>query len=591
MKTTRNAGLAIAALCLLPSAQAQVENSGDELENSDIEVVLVTGVRIHDQMVLEPSQVAHTGLDNSDIMRMFPGGNRNANGPLTRISQYRGLFGAQNTVSVDGAGYSADCPNWMDSPLSSIPQALTESVTLYRGLGSVETVREGLGGAIEIRSRSGDFADTDGWSAYGSAAVGYGENADAFNGSLLAGLHDAANWLNVAASLDRGDDYAFDGGTVAATEYDRAQYRFGYGRRIGDGEATLRASVNRTGESGTPALPMDMRYLDSEQYAVEWTGPLGAGSLHLAASTLSVEHVMDNFTLRPPPVNKMGQPMFRESAPLGDTDQFEASWRVTRDHPVELKPAILPDRPATGARLGLAVDLGTTTVVLRLEDLETGRRLATRSFENPQRFAGSDVMARIRYDGEHLFVAPRRYFHCCFILEDAGAPEIEPPPIPERSIRILETDPANGDAQLAGTIPLEDNVSVQGMYVNEDKLFALTGTSLYGTYGDFWADIAIWAPERLGFRIYDVADAANPTLDIDVKIDGVFVESRRIGNTVYLVSRYTPRVEGLHYYVTDAAQQAQNEALLASVSLDDLLPKITINDATLARVTLSRNTR
>jgi len=47
---------------------------------------------------------------------------------------------------------------------------------------------------------------------------------------------------------------------------------------------------------------------------------------------------------------------------------------------------------------GLSVDLGTTTVVVRLLDLETGKRLATQSFENPQRFAGTDVMARIHYD-------------------------------------------------------------------------------------------------------------------------------------------------------------------------------------------------
>lgn len=38
---------------------------------------------------------------------MFPGGNRNSNGPLTRISQYRGLFGAQNNVSIDGLAYTA----------------------------------------------------------------------------------------------------------------------------------------------------------------------------------------------------------------------------------------------------------------------------------------------------------------------------------------------------------------------------------------------------------------------------------------------------------------------------------------------------
>lgn len=47
---------------------------------------------------------------------------------------------------------------------------------------------------------------------------------------------------------------------------------------------------------------------------------------------------------------------------------------------------------------GIAVDLGTTTIVIRLYDLETGRLIADASFENPQRFGGSDVMSRIVYD-------------------------------------------------------------------------------------------------------------------------------------------------------------------------------------------------
>ena len=47
---------------------------------------------------------------------------------------------------------------------------------------------------------------------------------------------------------------------------------------------------------------------------------------------------------------------------------------------------------------GLAIDLGTTTIVMRLLNLETGEVIADSSFENPQRFGGSDVMARIQYD-------------------------------------------------------------------------------------------------------------------------------------------------------------------------------------------------
>lgn len=51
-----------------------------------------------------------------------------------------------------------------------------------------------------------------------------------------------------------------------------------------------------------------------------------------------------------------------------------------------------------GSPLGLAIDVGTTTVVLELVDLARGSVLAVAAFENPQRFGGSDVMTRISYD-------------------------------------------------------------------------------------------------------------------------------------------------------------------------------------------------
>ena len=46
---------------------------------------------------------------------------------------------------------------------------------------------------------------------------------------------------------------------------------------------------------------------------------------------------------------------------------------------------------------GLAVDLGTTTVVLRLLDLSTGRTMAGYSFANPQISIGPDILTRIHF--------------------------------------------------------------------------------------------------------------------------------------------------------------------------------------------------
>lgn len=56
--------------------------------------------------------------------------------------------------------------------------------------------------------------------------------------------------------------------------------------------------------------------------------------------------------------------------------------------------------PATGAPVGVAIDVGTTTIVVELVDLETAAVMAVAAIENPQRFGGSDVMTRISYDGE-----------------------------------------------------------------------------------------------------------------------------------------------------------------------------------------------
>jgi uncharacterized 2Fe-2S/4Fe-4S cluster protein (DUF4445 family) len=80
--------------------------------------------------------------------------------------------------------------------------------------------------------------------------------------------------------------------------------------------------------------------------------------------------------------------------------------------PLQLDPAVTRDggrilidgaevERSTGPIHGLAMDLGTTTIVLRLLDLESGELIADTSFENPQRFGGSEVMSRIAYDTDH----------------------------------------------------------------------------------------------------------------------------------------------------------------------------------------------
>ena len=108
---------------------------------------------------------------------------------------------------------------------------------------------------------------------------------------------------------------------------------------------------------------------------------------------------------RTPPERHLSE-NFRLACQTRVTAPGEVRCRTMRRGQMRIESAgrgmvsVAPD-PAPAGACGIAADIGTTTVVLRLMDLASGRTLATSSFENPQRFAGSEVMSRIQYDTDH----------------------------------------------------------------------------------------------------------------------------------------------------------------------------------------------
>src|SRR5207247_6760535 len=72
----------------------------------------------------------------------------------------------------------------------------------------------------------------------------------------------------------------------------------------------------------------------------------------------------------------------------------DADWRVTAvlcdDQLIGVEPG-----DTTARRFAIAYDLGTTTVVATLLDLETGQPAAVRSMLNKQQPYGADVISRV----------------------------------------------------------------------------------------------------------------------------------------------------------------------------------------------------
>lgn len=252
-----------------------------------------------------PDLAAVNQPDVAELLKDVPGGALNRNGSVTGIAQYRGLFGDRVNVLVDGVNMVGAGPNAMDTPLSHLSRQQLASLQVIRGIAPVSSGVETLGGSIITNSRGGDFGESGVFRSQlqgGLAAAQVNESAAA---SLMAAYANNTHKLFADASLEKGDDSEFPGGEVRPTGFDRARYALGYGYRRESNELMLKLASHRTGASGTPSLPMDIRYADSDVARLGYHWTMAEQQWNLQLSHSRNDHVMTNFDLRP---RMMGMP-------------------------------------------------------------------------------------------------------------------------------------------------------------------------------------------------------------------------------------------------------------------------------------------
>ncbi len=184
----------------------------------------------------------------------------------------------------------------------------------------------------------------------------------------------------------------------------------------------------------------------------------------------------------------------------------------------------------------------------------------------------------VKYDGEHMYIASS--VGCCAgsgvdIAFDSNLSVL--PPSGERAIRVLRTDPAVAGATEVARIELAEDLAVHGMYLTASRLVTLTSDNYFNGYGLAWTNIAPWTQQRSGLDIYDLGDVSAPKLLWRADIDGGFVQSRRVGDTLYLVTRFAPYLDDIIYNPASDAERSKNAALLDDVPIGKLVPKIRVN--------------
>jgi len=263
-----------------------------------------------------------TSPDSATLLRTIPGASVNSNGALTGIAQYRGLYGDRINVSIDGAHIHSGGPNAMDAPLSYIPASQLQSLSVERGIASVSSGQETLGGHITATSQQGEFGMSDAFEISGKVDGQLQSQNDGRQLGASAIIANQHHKFGVNTLDETAGNTEFDGGELAATGYERKRHNVFYGYQDATQRLNIKAGKNNTGNSGTPALAMDIVAIDTDLASIDYEVKAGDTTYKASASYSNVSHAMDNFSLRDAPMNAS---MYRSTLATGDGSNFALS--------------------------------------------------------------------------------------------------------------------------------------------------------------------------------------------------------------------------------------------------------------------------
>ena len=117
-------------------------------------------------------------------------------------------------------------------------------------------------------------------------------------------LRRSVRWRR--CSHDEGDDTRVgDDDKIGGSQYRRGRYDLSYGWRNDNSSIEIYTGELDTRDTGTPALPMDINYIDGDTAGANVSTTFGEIVISGHLSYNHVDHLMDNFSQREAPVSPM----------------------------------------------------------------------------------------------------------------------------------------------------------------------------------------------------------------------------------------------------------------------------------------------
>ncbi len=270
-----------------------------------LDPIIVEGAIIADgpmSIALDPRlAIIAPASDGAEMLRQVPGVTSGRMGGHGLELVIRGQ--QQNQINVIDAGsfsYGA-CPNRMDPPTARASFNRADEIIVQKGYATVTNGPGGSGGAVILKRNPPEMDQEVAFS--GAISAGISSN---WGGRDLAGrfTYDLGNglYLQGAGEVNSADNYKDGSGREVRSAYDQrsAGVTLGY---VGTGiDLAFDLEYDLAEDVLFPGAGMDSPFDETYTYRLRGGVDVAMGALHRIEGTLyysTVDHVMDNYSLRP----------------------------------------------------------------------------------------------------------------------------------------------------------------------------------------------------------------------------------------------------------------------------------------------------
>lgn len=243
--------------------------------------------------------------DGADYLQSIAGFNSIKSGGTNGDVTFRGMFGSRIKILTDGTENLGACPARMDAPTSYIQPESFDRISVVKGPQTVQYANTGSAATVIFERQKPTLTDDKNYQGQASVLVGSFGRLDH---NIEAAVGDSKKYMRINANRSESNSYEDGDGNKVPSSWERWNTDLALGWT--PDEDTW---VELTGGKADGEAEYAGRTMDGSQFARESLG-LRVEKKNLSPVVKKIEgqvnysyndHIMDNYSLRTPPLAEM----------------------------------------------------------------------------------------------------------------------------------------------------------------------------------------------------------------------------------------------------------------------------------------------